>query len=117
MVQELLEKLKEAEESHGSLQAECDQYRTVLAETVSKTLAPSTCSLHVLMSHSSSSSGGDAETSAEQCRGRRASMEVQDGDLRRAAEAGKLNLVGGTSHHWRVDFPSVCAVINVPCHI
>ncbi|XP_051274570.1 ribosome-binding protein 1a isoform X2 [Dicentrarchus labrax] len=30
---ELLEKLKEAEESHGSLQAECDQYRTVLAET------------------------------------------------------------------------------------
>ncbi|XP_074502619.1 ribosome-binding protein 1a isoform X3 [Sebastes fasciatus] len=30
---ELLEKLKEAEESHGSLQAECDQYRIVLAET------------------------------------------------------------------------------------
>ncbi|XP_014193580.1 ribosome-binding protein 1a isoform X3 [Haplochromis burtoni] len=30
---ELLEKLKEAEESHGSLQAECEQYRTVLAET------------------------------------------------------------------------------------
>uniref|UniRef100_A0A3Q0RNQ9 Ribosome binding protein 1a n=1 Tax=Amphilophus citrinellus TaxID=61819 RepID=A0A3Q0RNQ9_AMPCI len=29
----LLEKLKEAEESHGSLQAECEQYRTVLAET------------------------------------------------------------------------------------
>lgn len=45
-------------------------------------------------------------------------MEVQDGDLRRAAEAGKLNLVFfGTSHHWRVDFPSVCAVINDPCHI
>lgn len=35
LVQELLEKLKEAEESHGALQAECDQYRTVLAETVS----------------------------------------------------------------------------------
>lgn len=35
MFQELLEKLKEAEESHGSLQAECEQYRTVLAETVS----------------------------------------------------------------------------------
>lgn len=34
--QELLEKLKEAEESHSTLQAECDQYRTVLAETVSK---------------------------------------------------------------------------------
>lgn len=33
--QELLEKLKEAEESHGTLQAECEQYRTVLAETVS----------------------------------------------------------------------------------
>uniref|UniRef100_A0A3Q0RDF9 Ribosome binding protein 1a n=1 Tax=Amphilophus citrinellus TaxID=61819 RepID=A0A3Q0RDF9_AMPCI len=32
-LQELLEKLKEAEESHGSLQAECEQYRTVLAET------------------------------------------------------------------------------------
>jgi len=30
---ELLEKLKEAEESHGSMQAECEQYRTVLAET------------------------------------------------------------------------------------
>ncbi|XP_052329112.1 ribosome-binding protein 1-like isoform X2 [Oncorhynchus keta] len=30
---ELLEKLKEAEDSHGILQAECDQYRTVLAET------------------------------------------------------------------------------------
>lgn len=30
---ELLEKLKEAEESHGTLQAECEQYRTVLAET------------------------------------------------------------------------------------
>ncbi|KAK5853814.1 hypothetical protein PBY51_014938 [Eleginops maclovinus] len=30
---ELLEKLKEAEESHGVLQAECEQYRTVLAET------------------------------------------------------------------------------------
>ncbi|CDQ56212.1 unnamed protein product [Oncorhynchus mykiss] len=30
---ELLEKLKEAEDSHGTLQAECDQYRTVLAET------------------------------------------------------------------------------------
>ncbi|XP_069001094.1 ribosome-binding protein 1a isoform X3 [Embiotoca jacksoni] len=30
---ELLGKLKEAEESHGSLQAECEQYRTVLAET------------------------------------------------------------------------------------
>ncbi|XP_070771884.1 ribosome-binding protein 1a [Enoplosus armatus] len=30
---ELLEKLKESEESHGSLQAECEQYRTVLAET------------------------------------------------------------------------------------
>ncbi|XP_029305950.1 ribosome-binding protein 1a isoform X3 [Cottoperca gobio] len=30
---ELLEKLKEAEESHVSLQAECEQYRTVLAET------------------------------------------------------------------------------------
>ncbi|KAM3863035.1 ribosome-binding protein 1a [Diretmus argenteus] len=29
----LLEKLKEAEDSHGSLQAECEQYRTVLAET------------------------------------------------------------------------------------
>lgn len=35
LFQELLEKLKEAEESHGSLQAECEQYRTVLAETVS----------------------------------------------------------------------------------
>lgn len=32
--QDLLEKLKEAEESHGTLQAECEQYRTVLAETV-----------------------------------------------------------------------------------
>ncbi|CAG09507.1 unnamed protein product [Tetraodon nigroviridis] len=31
--QELFEKLKEAEDSHSSLQAECDQYRTVLAET------------------------------------------------------------------------------------
>uniref|UniRef100_A0A3Q3VX73 Ribosome receptor lysine/proline rich domain-containing protein n=1 Tax=Mola mola TaxID=94237 RepID=A0A3Q3VX73_MOLML len=31
--QELLEKLKEAKESQGSLQAECEQYRTVLAET------------------------------------------------------------------------------------
>uniref|UniRef100_G3NLP1 Ribosome binding protein 1a n=1 Tax=Gasterosteus aculeatus aculeatus TaxID=481459 RepID=G3NLP1_GASAC len=31
--QELLGKLKEAEEGHGSLQAECEQYRTVLAET------------------------------------------------------------------------------------
>ncbi|XP_041745356.2 ribosome-binding protein 1 isoform X5 [Coregonus clupeaformis] len=30
---ELLEKLKEAEDSHVTLQAECDQYRTVLAET------------------------------------------------------------------------------------
>ncbi|XP_070976131.1 ribosome-binding protein 1-like isoform X3 [Oncorhynchus clarkii lewisi] len=30
---ELLEKLKEAEDSHGTLQAQCDQYRTVLAET------------------------------------------------------------------------------------
>ncbi|XP_054655295.1 ribosome-binding protein 1a isoform X1 [Dunckerocampus dactyliophorus] len=30
---ELLEKLKEADESHSSLQAECEQYRTVLAET------------------------------------------------------------------------------------
>ncbi|XP_032397987.1 ribosome-binding protein 1a isoform X4 [Etheostoma spectabile] len=30
---ELLEKLKEAEESHGTLHAECEQYRTVLAET------------------------------------------------------------------------------------
>ncbi|XP_008428403.1 ribosome-binding protein 1a isoform X2 [Poecilia reticulata] len=30
---ELLEKLKESEESYSSLQAECDQYRTVLAET------------------------------------------------------------------------------------
>ncbi|XP_034407896.1 ribosome-binding protein 1a isoform X3 [Cyclopterus lumpus] len=30
---ELLGKLKEAEESHGSLQAECEQYRIVLAET------------------------------------------------------------------------------------
>uniref|UniRef100_A0A3Q3W616 Ribosome receptor lysine/proline rich domain-containing protein n=1 Tax=Mola mola TaxID=94237 RepID=A0A3Q3W616_MOLML len=29
----LLEKLKEAKESQGSLQAECEQYRTVLAET------------------------------------------------------------------------------------
>uniref|UniRef100_A0A672JKZ3 Ribosome binding protein 1 n=1 Tax=Salarias fasciatus TaxID=181472 RepID=A0A672JKZ3_SALFA len=33
LFQELLEKLKEAEESHGSVQAECEQYRTVLAET------------------------------------------------------------------------------------
>uniref|UniRef100_A0A3Q1AR09 Ribosome receptor lysine/proline rich domain-containing protein n=1 Tax=Amphiprion ocellaris TaxID=80972 RepID=A0A3Q1AR09_AMPOC len=33
LFQELLEKLKEAEESHGTLQAECEQYRTVLAET------------------------------------------------------------------------------------
>uniref|UniRef100_A0A3B5LQD9 Ribosome binding protein 1a n=1 Tax=Xiphophorus couchianus TaxID=32473 RepID=A0A3B5LQD9_9TELE len=31
--QELLEKLKESEENYSSLQAECDQYRTVLAET------------------------------------------------------------------------------------
>lgn len=30
---ELLAKLKEAEESHSTLQAECDQYRNVLAET------------------------------------------------------------------------------------
>ncbi|XP_031735287.1 ribosome-binding protein 1a isoform X2 [Anarrhichthys ocellatus] len=30
---ELLGKLKEAEEGHGSLQAECEQYRIVLAET------------------------------------------------------------------------------------
>ncbi|XP_068581002.1 ribosome-binding protein 1a isoform X2 [Cebidichthys violaceus] len=30
---ELLGKLKEAEDSHGSLQAECEQYRIVLAET------------------------------------------------------------------------------------
>ncbi|XP_034753346.1 ribosome-binding protein 1a isoform X3 [Etheostoma cragini] len=30
---ELLEKLKEAEESHSTLHAECEQYRTVLAET------------------------------------------------------------------------------------
>lgn len=36
LFQELLEKLKEAEESHGLLQAECEQYRTVLAETVSE---------------------------------------------------------------------------------
>lgn len=35
LFQELLEKMKEAEESHGTLQAECEQYRTVLAETVS----------------------------------------------------------------------------------
>lgn len=35
LAQELFDKLKEAEESHISLQAECDQYRTVLAETVS----------------------------------------------------------------------------------
>lgn len=34
LFQDLLEKLKEAEESHGTLQAECEQYRTVLAETV-----------------------------------------------------------------------------------
>ncbi|XP_038162821.1 ribosome-binding protein 1a isoform X2 [Cyprinodon tularosa] len=30
---EILEKLKESEENYSSLQAECDQYRTVLAET------------------------------------------------------------------------------------
>ncbi|XP_029541388.2 ribosome-binding protein 1-like isoform X2 [Oncorhynchus nerka] len=30
---ELLEKLKEAEDNHGTLQAQCDQYRTILAET------------------------------------------------------------------------------------
>lgn len=35
LFQELLEKLKEAEDSHSTLQAECEQYRTVLAETVS----------------------------------------------------------------------------------
>lgn len=34
LLQDLLEKLKEAEESHSTLQAECEQYRTVLAETV-----------------------------------------------------------------------------------
>ncbi|KAM9804227.1 ribosome-binding protein 1a [Neosynchiropus ocellatus] len=32
-VPELLTKLKEAEDSHSTLQAECEQYRTVLAET------------------------------------------------------------------------------------
>lgn len=35
LFQELLQKLKEAEENHASIQAECEQYRTVLAETVS----------------------------------------------------------------------------------
>lgn len=34
LFQELLENQREAEDSHGTLQAECDQYRTVLAETV-----------------------------------------------------------------------------------
>uniref|UniRef100_A0A3Q3VS79 Uncharacterized protein n=1 Tax=Mola mola TaxID=94237 RepID=A0A3Q3VS79_MOLML len=33
ILRDLLEKLKEAKESQGSLQAECEQYRTVLAET------------------------------------------------------------------------------------
>lgn len=34
MCQDMLEKVKEAEDSRSSLQAECDQYRSVLAETV-----------------------------------------------------------------------------------
>lgn len=33
--QDLASKLKEAEETQSTLQAECDQYRTILAETVS----------------------------------------------------------------------------------
>lgn len=37
-----MEKLKEAEDSHGTLQAQCDQYRTVLAETV-RTYTDTTC--------------------------------------------------------------------------
>lgn len=77
LVQELFEKLKEAEESHSSLQAECDQYRTVLAETV---IHKHLCLVYIIISISkynlSSFSGGNAEASAEECRGRRASMEV-----------------------------------------
>lgn len=36
LFQDLSERVKEAEESQRSLQAECEQYRTVLAETVSE---------------------------------------------------------------------------------
>lgn len=45
-------------------------------------------------------------------------MEVQDGKLRRAAEAGKLNLVIVTVHikMWRFYF-LVFAVFNNPCPV
>lgn len=74
-----------------------------------------TISISSKLSHLTSS-GGNAETSAEECRGRRASMEVQDGKLRRAAEAGKLNLVIETVHikMWKFCF-LVFSVFNNPC--
>lgn len=83
MFQDLLEKLKEAEESHGTLQAECEQYRTVLAETVpapnnftrkrAKELA------RLLLLASSAFSGRNAETSSDKCRRGGGGVEVQDG--------------------------------------
>lgn len=84
LFQDLLEKLKEAEESHGTLQAECEQYRTVLAETVIMLNYFDSSRRAVKLSHfiwlgSSASSGRNAETPSEE-RGRGGGgVEVQDG--------------------------------------
>lgn len=98
LLQELLEKLKEAEESHGSLQAECEQYRTVLAETVSDRVhgvpiiqyKKPYCSLFgcriceygvytAMYFWFPTTLGRNAETSAEECGRGGAGLEVQDG--------------------------------------
>lgn len=95
MFQELLEKLKEAEESHGTLQAECEQYRTVLAETVSdgnhSRVVNYGVSLHIYIGFLFLL-GRNAETSAKERGGGRAGMESQDGYLRGTVEGGKLYL-------------------------
>lgn len=77
----------------------------------------STVRIYSYISHLSSS-GGNAETSADECRGRRASMEVQDGKLRRAAEAGKLNLVIETVKPKCGDFTFIVfEVCDNPCPV
>lgn len=84
LFQDLLEKLKEAEESHGTLQAECEQYRTVLAETVTALNSwtrkrANELPLLALIPAFCASSGRYAETSSDE-RGRGGGgVEVQDG--------------------------------------
>lgn len=92
-LKEVMEKLQSAQEGQSTLQAECEQYRSVLAETVR--LYFSMCFCQALMElgltwfTSCCYTGRNAKNPSEECGGGGGGVEIQDNGIRGANEDGR----------------------------